>query len=178
MCIILCAIFIPTQAQHLKFMGIPLTGTITQFQQKLATKGVVQDKTASARADYGTRIFKGPFAGSDATIVVWYDTNTKIVHGAKAYFTFYSPQSRDTKYNKLKSLLEEKYADEITNTDQVDDHESFNIEVTDETGVTVLGFISLYCMKSELSYRDYTVHVEYQDYKNKLKNKNNLMDDL
>ena len=29
------ALCIPMQAQHLKFMDIPLTGTITQFQSKL-----------------------------------------------------------------------------------------------------------------------------------------------
>ena len=42
------SMFVPAQAEHLKFMGIPLTGTITQFQQKLATKGVTHNKRASA----------------------------------------------------------------------------------------------------------------------------------
>lgn len=36
---------------HMKFMGIPLTGTITQFQAKLAAKGVAYDPTTSRRLD-------------------------------------------------------------------------------------------------------------------------------
>ena len=31
------------QKEHLKFMGIPLNGTITQFQNKLAAKGIKVD---------------------------------------------------------------------------------------------------------------------------------------
>ena len=60
---------LPVQAEHLKFMGIPLTGTITQFQQKLTAKGVTHDKKASATAPIGTRIFSGKFAGAKAEII-------------------------------------------------------------------------------------------------------------
>lgn len=176
--LMISAALVPLQAQHLKFMGIPLTGTITQFQQKLAAKGVTYDKTASARSDKGTRIFKGSFAGSEATIVVWYDVNTKIVHGAKAYYECYSTKSRDNKYDELKSMLETKYASEIIDTKQEDGLERLYITVTDDTGQYILGFIYLYRFESQYSYGEYTVHVEYSDFKNSIKNQTNKMDDL
>ena len=36
----LLAITIHAQTEHAKFMGIPINGTITQFQQKLQAKGI------------------------------------------------------------------------------------------------------------------------------------------
>lgn len=53
------AMSMPAQAEHLKFMGIPLTGTITQFQQKLAAKGIVYNKMMSEEAAVGVRWFSG-----------------------------------------------------------------------------------------------------------------------
>ena len=169
---------VPAQAQHLKFMGIQLTGTITQFQQKLAAKGVAYDKSSSARADKGTRIFKGTFAGSDATIVVWYDVKSKIVYAAKAFFTCYSTQSRDNKYNEIKSMLSLKYSDEAKGTTQKDGLERYHVFVTDDKGLKSIGSIMLYCRKDLYSYDTYTVHVEYTDTENDTKNENNNMDDL
>ena len=55
------AMCVPAQADHLKFMGIPLTGTITQFQLKLAAKGVKYDKAMSQQLPTGVRMFNGTF---------------------------------------------------------------------------------------------------------------------
>lgn len=176
--LMLFCLLVTVQAQHLKFMGIPLTGTITQFQQKLATKGVTYDRKSSAMVEVGTRVFKGIFAGEEATIVVWYDSGTKIVNGAKAYYECYSTKSRDNKYDELKSMLEIKYADEISTTEQEDGLEKFKILVTDDTGQVMLGMISLYRRESTYSFGEYTVHVEYNDYKNSMKNQSNKMEDL
>ena len=116
------SMFVPAQAEHLKFMGIPLTGTITQFQQKLATKGVTHNKRASATVPIGTRFFNGKFAGSKADIIVWYDADTKIVYGAKAVYECYSTTERDNKYNELKPLLSAKYAEEHIETGNRNGH--------------------------------------------------------
>lgn len=179
--VMIWATIIPAQAQHLQFMGIPLTGTITQFQQKLAAKGVTHDKRLSALSDKGTRVFKGSFAGSDATIVVMYSVNTKIVYAAKAYYDCYSTAARDQKYDELKSLLEQKYVAESNNISEIsedDVHERFKITVTDDSGKIVLGYIRLHCLQDPIFSSRSSVHVVYQDLTNYNKNQNNKMKDL
>lgn len=57
---------------HLKFMGIPITGTITQFQAKLKTKGVVIDTKESSKVNVGIRVFKGDFVGQKSRFYVYY----------------------------------------------------------------------------------------------------------
>ena len=173
------AMSVPAQAEHLKFMGIPLTGTITQFQQKLASKGVTQDRKASAIAAVGTRIFNGKFAGSKADIVVWYDADTKIVYGAKAVYECYSTSIRDNKYDDIKSMLSTKYSEESCEEGYQDGHDTYTIRVTDESGYSLIGIITLYCKQGEFPYDDtYTVHVEYLDFENYGKNQNSKMNDL
>ena len=67
------------QTEHLKFMGIPLNGTITQFQNKLKAKGVDVNPSLNKFIPTGGRAFKGVFSGNDATIFVYYDEKTKKV---------------------------------------------------------------------------------------------------
>lgn len=68
--ILLCLFAFNAMAQneHLKFMGIPLDGTIDAFQKKLEAKGVKYDKIISNSIPIGVRGFKGRFAGEDAEI--------------------------------------------------------------------------------------------------------------
>ena len=172
-------ISISAQAEHLKFMGIPLTGTITQFQQKLAAKGVTYDKRDSETASIGTRVFNGNFAGSKAKIVVWYDADTKIVYGAKAIYECNTASSRDNKYDELKSMLSSKYAEERSETEYKDGLEKFSIDVTDDSGYLFVGVITLYRTQAEFPYDDtFFVHVEYMDLENYNKNRDSKMNDL
>lgn len=173
----LLAISLPAQAEHLKFMGIPLTGSITQFQQKLAAKGVTHDKKTSAIADMGTRVFSGKFAGEKAKIVVWYDAQTKIVYGAKAVYECYSTKSRDNKYNELKPMLIQKYAEENIEETTEDGLERIKIYITNQDATEQVGGVALY--RSEEDYGDiYYVHVEYIDFENYGKNQDSKMNDL
>lgn len=45
--------------EHLSFMGIPINGTITQFQAKLQGKGCVVDRALSSQLTVGCHGFKG-----------------------------------------------------------------------------------------------------------------------
>ncbi len=80
------AFAVPAQAQtasHFRFMGIPINGTITNFQSKLASKGFIYDAQASKRSDPGVRRFNGMFSGNEAKLVVFFDSKTKIVYNVK-----------------------------------------------------------------------------------------------
>jgi ABC-type antimicrobial peptide transport system permease subunit len=52
------------QTEHMKFAGIPLTGTIEQFQKKLVAKGFRINAKISQMLPVGTRSFVGTFAVS------------------------------------------------------------------------------------------------------------------
>ena len=174
----LLSIYLPAQAEHLKFMGIPLTGTITQFQQKLASKGVTYNKSESERAAVGTRVFKGTFAGSKAKIVVWYNPKTKIVFGAKALYEYYTTSSRDNKYDEIKTMLSQKYYEESDETEIKDGLEQYLVRVTDDYGYSTIGYINLYRTKDDFTYSTYYVHVEYIDSENYRSDQNSKMNDL
>lgn len=83
---------------HIKFMGIPITGTIAQFQAKLVAKGCTYNKVASASISNGTRAFKGTFVGNKVDIYVYYDTNTKIVYRTKAVVSGVSEDIAEQEY--------------------------------------------------------------------------------
>lgn len=55
--------------EHLSYMGIPITGTITQFQTKLQAKRCSLDKQTSNSLGVGCRAFKGNFIGNKVTIL-------------------------------------------------------------------------------------------------------------
>ena len=51
------------QAEHMKFAGIPLTGSIEQFQKKLVVKGFRLNTKASKLVPVVTRSFIGTYHG-------------------------------------------------------------------------------------------------------------------
>lgn len=86
-------------AQHMKFMGIPIDGTISSFTTKLQSKGIrisAYNKTACK----GLRLFTGVYYGHKAEFGVFYDPSSKIVYAAQATI-------ERNNYNYLKALYDE-----------------------------------------------------------------------
>jgi len=83
-----CLITMTTYAQteHVKFMGIPINGTITQFQQKLQAKGIKYNREYSSVSGPGTRFFDGVFLENKALFMVKYNSKTKIVYEVVVLF--------------------------------------------------------------------------------------------
>lgn len=91
--------------KHMKFMGIPIEGTINIFCEQLLERGFIRDKSAPDNM----HCFIGKFYGEDANIDVEYDPYTQIVHSVavsiiKKSTLFLYPIQRDV----LKAI-EEKY---------------------------------------------------------------------
>lgn len=177
----LLAYFLPMQAEHMKFMGIPLTGTITQFQSKLQAKGMKYDKTTSQLFPAGIRAFKGSFAGEKADVYVYYDPTTKIVYRAKAVVGYYSESLCEQKYDEMKSMLSTKYSDAYETSDYREGHEVYHYvtyELKNEE-VKIFGTIDLYVTNAELwdDFRQY-LHIDYSDMQNTVKNDDSKMNDL
>lgn len=94
-------------------MGVPLDGTISTFQKKIADKGVSYNPKLSKIFPVGCRAFDGIFAGHKAEIIVYYDNKSKIVYRAKAVYTETSEEYCNQLYDEkkilcLKSMTEKK----------------------------------------------------------------------
>lgn len=159
------------QTQHLKFMGIPLNGTISAFHQKLVAKGCKPYVEYNKTAPVGSRVFIGTFFGEKADIHVYYNAKTKVVYRAKACIERSSEDMVIQKYNEVKSALEEKYPNAYMDKDEQEGKESIGF-YTDQ------GWIDLYVSKSVVSAETYTLHIDYYDEVNNKKNENSKMNDL
>lgn len=168
--LLVVAAFAQNANEHLKYMGIPITGTISQFQSKLAAKGVRYDQKSSSMINGGVRVFKGTFAGNKATIFVYYDAKTKIVYRVKSVFDNLDENIADTKYCSMRQLFMQKY-DDISYGEQAD-KEALSIN-TDN------GSIAMYIVKNLLLFPfEYSVHIDYEDGNNAGRHDDELLDEI
>ena len=180
--------------EHLSYMGIPITGTITQFQAKLQAKRCSLDKQTSNSLGVGCRAFKGNFIGNKVTIFVYYDENTKVVYRVKSVISKISENIADQKYEYIKNMLLQKYGMTYSNYGEQTGKESFSILVEgkllnpkmDLTSLPLSsngfkGNIDLFIAKDEtfLSYPfDYNLHIDYYDAINYEKHLNRELEDI
>jgi hypothetical protein len=152
------------QTQHMKFMGIPLNGSISAFHQKLVAKGCKHDVELSKVVDVGCRAFTGTFIGEKASIFVYYNAKTKVVYRAKAVIYRSSEDMIIQQYDEVKSALEERYPDAYMVKDEDDEYEVMHF-YTDQ------GWIDLYVNKYDgYSETSYGLHIDYYDDVNFKKN--------
>lgn len=168
---------------HIKFMGIPLTGTIAQFQTKLVAKGCTYDKAASSSISNGTRAFKGTFVGNKVNIYVYYDTQTKIVYRVKAVVSGVSEDIAEQEYSKIKDLLSQKYgsSSEDMYVGTKDGKESVSFVSANDEG-KVNGSIDLFITQDEEIWIrapfNYNLHIDYNDLINTNKHESQQLDEI
>jgi hypothetical protein len=159
------------QTQHMKFMGIPLNGSISTFHQKLVAKGYKPDVEYNKTSPVGRRVFTGTFFGEKADIYVYYNTETKVVYRAKACIDRDSEDMIIRIYNEVKSALEEKYPDAYMIKGEYKGNEGMHF-------CTAQGEIGLYVTKDVVYADKYYLHIDYYDDVNFKKNENSKMNDL
>ena len=163
------------QTEHMKFAGIPLTGSIDQFQKKLIAKGFRLNAKISKLLPVGTRSFIGTFAGKKGNIAVYYDPDTKTVYGAKVYYDGLSDDRAKEEMDNLRSILSAKYGeDNITDGMDKSNRGTFTVD-------TGLGSIYCYMLMDEtmLTYPyNWSTHAEFNDYINGRNHQSKVMDDF
>lgn len=186
--IVLVCFCIVAHAAHLKFMGIPITGTITAFQSKLQTKGCKISKD-NILLPSGIRKFKGVFAGKDCEILVWYNHRTKYVYRVRAIVD--CGESTETAHNTFdfyKDLLKKKYEGVALTSDMLEDSKckeyEFDMAVIQppiEVGAQALGVIDVHIIEYD-GYNEYPktygVAITYEDFEESSKNDKNTLNDL
>lgn len=165
-------------SEHLKFMGIPLTGTISQFHSKILARGCKVSKFNSAIAT-GARAYNGTFLGSKALIYVYYNAKTKIVYRAKVVYSNLSAEIAEQQYYTIKSKLTQKYIDYAT--DEHEGHESTSCYAFKPNEDVRLGRIDLF-VSLDTPYlsilSDRHIFIDYWDKINTEKNNLSDLDEL
>ena len=176
---VFCLCMAVSAQQHLKFMGIPLDGTVDNFALKLKAKGVTYDAAESKLADAGTRIFYGKFMGEKARFIVFYNYKSKIVFSAAVELNYPTVESAHTPFVNLNDQLQQKYPDatckEYKGPDG--DVDGLAMEIFDETGDNMIGFI-LQTLKAPSSGYGISIYLTYTDSDNLMKSEKILSDDL
>lgn len=113
-------------AQHLKFEGIPIDGTITSFQSKLSANGFKVNSIKSKDAIVGQRIFNGKFQGHNSEITVYYARNSKIVYKVKAEIKSEKQDIIQGILDKTLDIIDSKYF--YTSQHEVSDSTSPNFK--------------------------------------------------
>lgn len=193
--LLIVAAFAQNTNEHLKFMGIPIAGTLSQFQAKLIAKGCKVNKQASAYSPNGQRVLNGTFAGKKANIIIFYDTKSKLVYRAKAILNGISEDMAEQEYNSFKNLLYQKYGDKHTYLHTKDYKESITFLVT-KPGVgddidfenlenisdVAYGTIDVFILKDTEDWmRDpynYNLHIDYNDVLSNIKHNEGALNDL
>lgn len=192
--LLVVAAFAQNAYGHLRFMGIPITGTIAQFQAKLVAKGCTYDKVASSSITVGTRAFKGYLAGNKVDIYAYYNTQTKIVYRVKAVINGISEGLATQKYNELKSFLTVKYDSRYTKTSSFEGKEIIQYLALRDKNTSIdpenlpsrlsdvaFGVIKLYISKDLEDWNspyNYYLHIDYYDQINSEKNSSDILDEL
>lgn len=99
------------QTKHIKFMGFPIDGTISSFEQKLLSKGLKQNKLYNQVSPVGERFYDGIFAGYDAQFVIRYNTKTKIVYNVTVLIKRQDMSYVNMLYHEFINLYMRKYKD-------------------------------------------------------------------
>lgn len=192
--LLVVAAFAQNAYGHLRFMGIPITGTIAQFQAKLVAKECTYDKVASSSITVGTRAFKGYLAGNKVDIYAYYNTQTKIVYRVKAVINGLSEGLATQKYNELKSFLTVKYDSRYTKTSSFEGKEFIQYLALRDKNTSIdpenlpsrlsdvaFGVIKLYISKDLEDWNspyNYNLHIDYYDQINGEKNSSDILDEL
>lgn len=177
--VILTTVLCAQAEDHLKFMGIPLTGNINSFQTKLEAKGCKIDKSINQYAPKGVRVFKGQFAGNEAHIYVSYNKTNKTVYRAKVVLEYTDEEIFNQKKYELSDMLCQKYSSMYINSND----NGINIYVTNNLGTINLGRIDMFestdnSDPSNYFRTTYYLHIDYWDATNSDKNQDERMEDL
>ena len=175
-CLMATAIQAQDPKEHLKFMGIELNGTISDFQTKLLSKGLTVS-SLSKQQPTGIRMYEGTFSGEDAEIVVWYNPRTKEVYRAKAIISRYGKDLVEQLMRGMETKLDAKYGTENKESGEVeDDHLQ---KFTQHSYMVENGTIDLFVVSTGYSAQNtFFLHIDYKDKVNFTKNTKDEMDDL
>lgn len=160
-----------TQVQHLRFAGIPLNGTITNFERQFLAKGakVNEQFTKTTKDAVATvKVYDYDFMGKHNLVAIYYSVKTKTVYKAMACSDVYSAASdAANRYDYIVDAIKRKYPSASIDEGEKNDFPSVWFNIT--SGGNDLGVINI-CRGIGNDNGGQSVLMYFTDTKNEAKN--------
>lgn len=170
-----CTSILCFSQHHLTFMGLPIDGTITSFQNKLIKKGL-RPSSSNKHLPLGVRLFEGYFTNESAKIYVFYNNKSKIVYMCRVVFDYLYNSKSDARvdFASYKAALGNKYDAVSLTSDDIQDKEpdAYTWLVTQpaiQEGSPLIGIIELKIKEADYAFK-YQLWIDYIDAVNQVKN--------
>lgn len=155
--------------EHMKFMGIPLNGTVDNFTLKLKAKGVTYDAAKSKILPPGSKLYNGTFMGEKATFVVYFNAKSKVVFGVMVDMSYSSTELAYIPFKNIAEQLLKKYPKSVyeANKDSKGDANGLTFSIPNEAETKRIGIIiQTLCPSKSLLKDDCTINLTYTDVEN------------
>ena len=165
-------------AQHLKFLGIPMNTNITNFSAKLKSKGY-SIASKNKLAGSGLRIMEGRFYNQNAELWISYTPSTKMVYSVRVVFWSDSKEVCKSFMEEIETSINEKYicTHEEGKTKGGDDVDIFWIHEMKGDEYVQIGDIYI-GISDDTSYYGYNLSLTYEDRINRNKHEESKSDDI
>ena len=129
--------------QHMKFMGIPLDGTIDNFALKLKSKGITYDAAKSRALGPGGKVYNGTFMGEKATFMVFFNAKSRIVFGVSVELSYSSVELARVPFTNIAGQLLKKYPKAVygANKDSSGNTNGLTFSIPNEADTEKIGVI-------------------------------------
>lgn len=166
---------------HMKFMGIPLNGTIETFAQKLKAKGITYDAVKSRAMGPGGKFYNGTFMGEKATFMVFFNAKSRIVFGVSVEMSYTSVDLAFVPFKNIAEQLQKKYPKAVLegSKDSKGNLDGLEFHVPNEEETQMIGVIIQTLNKSDSYLKDdCTISLMYTDVANFKKSESINNEDL
>jgi len=167
--------------QHMKFMGIPLDGTVDNFALKLKAKGISYDAVKSKAMGPGGKFYNGTFMGEKATFMVFFNAKSRVVFGVSVEMSYTSVELAHVPFVNISEQLLKKYPKAIyeANKDSNGDTNGVTFHIPNEAETERIGVIIQTLNKSQSYLKDdCTISLMYTDIENFQKSESINNEDL
>ena len=165
----LCICLSVSAQEHMKFMGIPLDGTIDNFALKLKAKGITYDAAKSRAMGLGGKFYNGTFMGEKATFMVFFNAKSRIVFGVSVELSYSSVNLAHVPFVNIAEQLLKKYPKAVyeANKDSKGDTNGVTFSIPNKAETERMGVIIQTLNKSQSYLKDdCTISLMYTDVEN------------
>lgn len=109
---------VTAHAEHFKFMGIPIDGSIYVFEKALLDKGFTRERTPDDSSE--ELLYTGTFNGDKVTLAVYATpVSHKVCSVGLSFSDLTSTDTRNAKTARIREVIELKYqVDNVINIDE------------------------------------------------------------
>lgn len=123
--------------EHLKFLGLPIDGTVNKYAANLISKGF-RISQKNKYASKGLRVMEGPFLDNTEEFGLHYDHDTQKMWNVTFVRSCFTEEETKELYDKLESLIREKHFEATYKTD-IDKSYIYSSSFKSDLGIISLG---------------------------------------